>query len=70
VKYRVIGEGGLLNALNDVNYAINREAPDYVIVGEGRVLNFELVERAHLETALPEQELFAQEGAVQIVTTL
>ena len=43
----VIGEGGLLNALNDVNYAINREAPDYVIVGEGRVLNFELVERAH-----------------------
>jgi NagD protein len=43
----VIGEGGLLNALNDVNYAINRDAPDYVIVGEGRVLNFELVERAH-----------------------
>ncbi len=43
----VIGEGGLLNALNDVNYAISRDAPDYVIVGEGRVLNFELVERAH-----------------------
>jgi ribonucleotide monophosphatase NagD (HAD superfamily) len=43
----VIGEGGLLNALNEVNYAINRDAPDYVIVGEGRVLNFELVERAH-----------------------
>jgi len=43
----VIGEGGLLTALNEVNYAINREAPDYVIVGEGRVLNFELVERAH-----------------------
>ena len=32
----VIGEGGLLNALNDVNYAISRESPDYVIVGEGR----------------------------------
>jgi NagD protein len=43
----VIGEGGLLTALNDVNYAISRESPDYVIVGEGRVLNYELVERAH-----------------------
>ena len=43
----VIGEGGLLNALNEVNYAISHDAPDYVIVGEGRVLNFELVERAH-----------------------
>ncbi|MFN3323688.1 MAG: HAD-IIA family hydrolase [Bryobacteraceae bacterium] len=43
----VIGEGGLLKALNDVDYAISRESPDYVIVGEGRVLNFELVEQAH-----------------------
>jgi NagD protein len=43
----VIGEGGLLNALNDVNYAISRESPDYVIVGEGRVLNYEMVEAAH-----------------------
>jgi hypothetical protein len=43
----VIGEGGLLKALNDVGYAISSENPDYVIVGEGRVLNFELVERAH-----------------------
>jgi NagD protein len=43
----VIGEGGLLNALNDVHYAISKEQPDYVIVGEGRVLNFELVEQAH-----------------------
>jgi NagD protein len=43
----VIGEGGLLNALNDVSYAISRESPDYVIVGEGRVLNFEMVEAAH-----------------------
>src|SRR3954451_3531863 len=43
----VIAEGGLLNALNDVHYAINKEHPDYVIVGEGRVLNFELVEQAH-----------------------
>jgi NagD protein len=43
----VIGEGGLLNALNDVGYAISKQEPDYVIVGEGRVLNFELVEQAH-----------------------
>lgn len=43
----VIGEGGLLNALADVGYAISREHPGYVIVGEGRVLNFELVEHAH-----------------------
>jgi NagD protein len=43
----VIGEGGLLNALNEVDYAISKDHPDYVIVGEGRVLNFELVEQAH-----------------------
>ena len=43
----VIGEGGLLKALNDAGYAISRENPDYVIVGEGRVLNFEMVEQAH-----------------------
>jgi NagD protein len=43
----VIGEGGLLTALNEVDYAISRESPDYVIVGEGRVLNYELVEQAH-----------------------
>lgn len=43
----VIGEGGLLSALHDVHYAVNRDSPDYVIVGEGRVLNFEMVEQAH-----------------------
>ncbi|MCU0226345.1 MAG: TIGR01457 family HAD-type hydrolase [Bryobacterales bacterium] len=43
----VIGEGGLLNALADVNYAITSEQPDYVIVGEGRSLNFEQAEKAH-----------------------
>jgi NagD protein len=42
----VIGEGGLLTALNDVGYATNRDNPDYVIVGEGRVLNYEMVEQA------------------------
>ena len=43
----VIGEGGILNALNDVHYAISRDHPDYVIVAEGRVLNFEMAEQAH-----------------------
>ncbi len=43
----VIGEGGLLAALHDVGYAISRDKPDYVIVGEGRVLNFEMAEQAH-----------------------
>jgi NagD protein len=43
----VIGEGGLLTALHEVNYAISGESVDYVIVGEGRVLNFEMAERAH-----------------------
>lgn len=43
----VIGEGGLLAALHDVGYAIVRDKPDYVIVGEGRVLNFEMAEQAH-----------------------
>lgn len=43
----VIGEGGLLNALADVGYAITSEKPDYVIVGEGRSLNFEQAEKAH-----------------------
>ena len=43
----VIGEGGLLNALNQVNYAISSEHADYVIVGEGRTMNFEVMEKAH-----------------------
>lgn len=47
----VIGEGGLLNALNEVDYAITSDQPDYVIVGEGRVLTFELVEKAHRHIA-------------------
>ena len=43
----VIGEGGLLTALNDVGCAITRDHPDFVIVGEGRVLNYEMAEHAH-----------------------
>jgi NagD protein len=42
----VIGEGGLLNALHENGYAIVDKAPDYVVVGEGRTLSFEMVETA------------------------
>jgi 5'-nucleotidase len=42
----VIGEGGLLNALDQVGFAIVDRDPDYVVVGEGRVLNFEMAEAA------------------------
>ena len=43
----VIGEGGLLLALNDVQYAITRSQPDFVVVGEGRTLTYEMCEVAH-----------------------
>jgi NagD protein len=42
----VIGEGGLLNALHTNGYAIVDKDPDYVVVGEGRTLNFEMLEMA------------------------
>jgi NagD protein len=42
----VIGEGGLLNALHNNGYTIVDKDPDYVVVGEGRTLNFEMVEAA------------------------
>src|SRR5438034_2244670 len=42
----VIGEGGLLTALHSNGYAIVEKDPDYVVVGEGRTINFELVEAA------------------------
>ncbi|MAT72462.1 MAG: TIGR01457 family HAD-type hydrolase [Planctomycetaceae bacterium] len=42
----VIGEGGLLNALHENGYAIVDKSPDYVVVGEGRTLSFEMVEQA------------------------
>jgi NagD protein len=42
----VIGEGGLLNALHANGYAIVDHDPDYVVVGEGRTFNLELVEAA------------------------
>lgn len=42
----VIGEGGLLTALDQVGFAIVDRDPDYVVVGEGRILNFEMAEAA------------------------
>lgn len=42
----VIGEGGLLNALHDCGYSIVDKSPDYVVVGEGRTLSFEMLEIA------------------------
>ena len=42
----VIGEGGLLNALHAKGYAIVDHDPDYVVVGEGRTLSFEMIETA------------------------
>lgn len=42
----VIGEGGLLTALHQNGYAIVDHDPDYVVVGEGRTFNLEMVEAA------------------------
>jgi len=42
----VIGEAGLLTALHDHGYTINETNPDYVVVGEGQLLNFEVLEKA------------------------
>jgi len=42
----VIGEGGLLMALHANGYAVVDKDPDYVVVGEGRTLNFEMAEAA------------------------
>ena len=40
----VIGEGGLLNAMHRNGYSIVDHDPDYVVVGEGRSINFEMIE--------------------------
>ncbi|MBI9018412.1 MAG: HAD family hydrolase [Phycisphaerae bacterium] len=42
----VIGEGGLLTALNRNGYAVVDNDPDFVIVGEGRTINFDMIEKA------------------------
>ena len=38
--------GGLLQALHHNGYAIVDHTPDYVVVGEGRAFNFEMIETA------------------------
>lgn len=42
----VIGEGGLLNELHKVGYSIVDDHPDYVIIGEGRTIMLESVDKA------------------------
>ncbi len=42
----VIGEGGLQTALHKNGYAVVDRSPDYVVVGEGRTLTFEMLETA------------------------
>ena len=42
----VIGEGGLLTSLHMNGYAVVDKNPDYVVVGEGRTLTFEMLEHA------------------------
>ncbi len=42
----VIGEGGLLTALNEIGYAVVEKDPDFVVIGEGRTLSFESLEKA------------------------
>lgn len=42
----VIGEGGLLTALHNNGYSVVDKDPDYVVVGEGRTFNCEMVEAA------------------------
>lgn len=44
----VIGEAGLVNALYDAGFTIDRHSPDYVVLGETRMLNYEMIERATL----------------------
>ncbi|MDF2439998.1 MAG: 5-nucleotidase [Abditibacteriota bacterium] len=42
----VIGEGGLLHALHTHGYAVVDKDPDFVVIGEGRTLSYEMIETA------------------------
>ncbi len=44
----VIGEPGLVNALYEAGFTMNNVNPDYVVVGETRAMNYEMIERASL----------------------
>lgn len=54
----VIGEGGLITALHENGYSIVDKDADFVVVGEGRTLTFEMVE-AGLEMILRGARLVA-----------
>ena len=45
-KAYVVGDGGLTNALYDVGFTITDIDPDFVIVGETRSYNWEMIQRA------------------------
>jgi NagD protein len=57
----VIGEGGLLNALHENGYAIDDQRPDYVVVGEGKSLSMDMLEKA---------VTFINDGAKLVATNL
>lgn len=42
----IIGDAGLVNALYNVGYSSNNIDPDYVVLGETRSYNFEVIEKA------------------------
>ena len=42
----VIGDGGLLTALHENGFSIVDSSPDYVVIGEGRTVNLEMLETA------------------------
>ncbi len=42
----VLGEGGLILSLHQHGYSVVDSEPDYVVVGEGRTLTLEMVEKA------------------------
>lgn len=42
----VIGEGGLLTALNNAGFAVVDSKPDFVVIGEGRTMTLETMEKA------------------------
>jgi NagD protein len=42
----VIGEGGLLTELHNHGYSIVEDNPDYVVIGEGRTIMLEAVDKA------------------------
>lgn len=42
----VIGDGGLLTALHENGFSVVDSSPDYVVIGEGRTVNLEMLEAA------------------------